>query len=137
MKGLTENLEELDDRADLVPLIDCVFLVLLFYVVAATFSEDTLFQVELPRAREVQVASPEDTVTLTVTREGQYALGGEAIADDQLWPRLDARHQERPIQTLVIRGDRGCPYEKIVNALDAARVLNISNFSLVVAQEQE
>lgn len=137
MKGLSENLEDMDDRADLVPLIDCVFLVLLFYVVAATFSEDTLFQVELPRAKDVEVRALDDTVTLSVSREGQYALGATPVADEQVYPQLLARQQERPIRTLVIRGDRGCPYEKIVAALDVAQALKIGEFSLVVARDGE
>jgi len=126
--------EDQDDRADLVPLIDCVFLVLLFYVIASTFSEDnSIFKVELPKAKETAVRAPEDTVTISVSRTGQFALGDEIVPDDQLWTRLQSRNQTKKIKTLVIRGDKGCPYEKIVNALDLAQALNIAEFSLVVA----
>ena len=137
MKGFKSFTEEdQDDRADLVPLIDCVFLVLLFYVIASTFSEETpssMFKVELPKAKETAVRAPEDTVTISVSRTGQFAVGDEIIPDDQLWSRLEARNQQKKILSLVIRGDKGCPYEKIVNALDLAQSLNIGEFSLVVA----
>ena len=137
MKGFKSFAEDdQDDRADLVPLIDCVFLVLLFYVIASTFSDDSpssMFKVELPKAKETAVRAPEDTVTISVSRTGEFALGDEVIPADQLWDRLEARNQAKRIQTLVIRGDKGCPYEKIVNALDLAQSLNIAEFSLVVA----
>lgn len=131
-KSLSE--EDQDDRADLVPLIDCVFLVLLFYVIASTFSEDnSVFKVELPKAKETAVRAQEDTVTISVSRTGQFALGDEIVPDDQLWGRLEKRNETKRIKTLIIRGDKGCPYEKIVNALDLAQSLNIAEFSLVVA----
>jgi len=136
MKGLSDpNSEELDDRADLVPLIDCVFLVLLFYVVVSTFSEDTLFKVELPKAQQTTVRAAEETVTIAVDKTGQYAIGQDLVADADLWTRLEERHKTKPIRTLIIRGDKGCPYEKIVTALDIAQALNISEFSLIVSQE--
>ena len=137
MKGFDNVFEEeMDDRADLVPLIDCVFLVLLFYVIASTFSEDnSIFKVELPKAKEVAVRAPDDTVTVSVSRAGQFALGDKVVSSDELWTQLSARNQSKRIKTLVIRGDKGCPYEKIVNALDVAQALNIAEFSLVVANQ--
>lgn len=138
MKGFDENnAEEMDDRADLVPLIDCVFLVLLFYVVVSTFSDEkpdpaSLFKVDLPKAQQIAVRAPEDTATVTVLKDGFFGVDDQKVAPDQLLPALQARHAKRPIISLIIRGDKDAAYDKIVNVMDIAQAMKIAEFSLIV-----
>ena len=136
MKGLTELLEEESDRADLTPLIDCVFLLLLFFIVTTTFSEETnLFKVELPKAAHSDVRPISDELVVAISESGQFAVGQTYIRDDQLWGFLSDRHAKKPIQTLIIRGDRRSPYEKAVMAMDVAHALDINEITLAVQPE--
>jgi biopolymer transport protein ExbD len=126
MKSLTEQLDVGGDQADLTPLIDCVFLLLLFFIVTAVFVEETnLFQVELAEAEQSEVRRLEDVVVVWVSEDGRYALEQEYVPDDRLWPRLKALHERSPIQTLVIKGDRRSPLEKTVHLFDIARALGV------------
>jgi biopolymer transport protein ExbD len=132
-----ETGEEFDDRADLVPLIDCVFLVLLFYVVAATFSEESIFPVELPRVHEdhakVEINHPDKAVTVWISAEGTFALDKTPVEPRALpgllRERLAAKGKDA---LLVIRGDRRAPYEMIAGAVEVAQSLGVARFSLVV-----
>ena len=136
MKQLTEQLEVDNDRADLTPLIDCVFLLLLFFIVTAVFVEESnLFKVDLPRAAHAELREIKDVVVVLVSRSGQFALGQDYVPDDQLWSRLNEVHQVTPIRTLIIKGDRDCPYQKVVMAMDVAQALNIEEISLAVEEE--
>ncbi|MFP4058457.1 MAG: ExbD/TolR family protein [Candidatus Brocadiia bacterium] len=132
MRRLTEELEDRDDRADLTPLVDCVFLLLLFFIVTAAFVEETLFKVELPKAQQAEVRDRGDVVVLAISRAGQFAIGQRYVPQDRLWEELRDLHESQPITTLVIKGDRQCPYEKVVMAMDIAQELDIPDFSLVV-----
>lgn len=137
MKGLTEQLEVGGDQPDLTPLIDCVFLLLLFFIVAGSLSEETnLFKVELPKAAHSEVRTISEQTVLAISAHGQFALGEKYLPDDKLWEALSEKHRQSPIQTLVIEGDRACPYEKVVMAMDVAEALEIQEITLAVSQEQ-
>ncbi len=136
MERLTERLEVGGDQADLTPLIDCVFLLLLFFVVTAVFVEESnLFKVELAPAAHSEVRELEDVVTVWVSREGRFAVGDEYVPEDRLWARLTEMNETAPIQTLVIKGDRRCPLEKAVMAWDMARALEVEEIAIAVERE--
>lgn len=136
MKGLTEQLEVENDRADLTPLIDCVFLLLLFFVVTAVFVEESnLFRVELPKAAHAELREIKDVVVVLVSRSGQFSVGRALVADGELWPILNEMHTAAPIKTLIIKGDRQCPYQKVVMAMDVAQALEIPEISLAVEEQ--
>ena len=136
MKSLTEGLETAGDQADLTPLIDCVFLLLLFFIVTAVFVEETnLFKVELPRAAQAEVRRVTDVVVVAVSRSGEFALERSYVTDDQFYARLKQINDRAPIETLIIKGDRRCPYEKVVLAMDVAQALDIGEISLAVEAE--
>ncbi len=136
MRRLTEEIDLTDDRADLTPLIDCVFLLLLFFVVTAVFVEETnLFEIDLPKAAHAQVRTPEDSLIVGISKEGRFSVGEAYVAEDQLWEHVSGLLAENPVQTLIIRGDRECPYEKVVLAMDVARALDVPEITLAVAND--
>jgi biopolymer transport protein ExbD len=133
MKALTEQLSAGDDRADMTPLIDCVFLLLLFFVVTAVFVEETnLFKIELAQAPHSQVREVKDATVVWVSKGGQFAMGQAYVPDNQLWDRLSELHRREPIKLLVIKGDRGSPLEKAVMAWDMALALDVGEIALAV-----
>jgi biopolymer transport protein ExbD len=127
---LVDEVEDDDDRADLTPLIDIVFLLLLFFIVTATFSEQSLFEVELPQAASAVVRTPAEAVELVISADGRYAIGREYLPDRLLGPRLAQLAGEQT--TLVIKGDAGCPYAQVVQAVDIAQAQGITEYALVV-----
>lgn len=136
MKKLTEELGVGDDRADLTPLIDCVFLLLLFFVVTAVFVEESnLFKIELEKAEHSEVRQLEDVVTVWISREGQYAMDQAYVPDDDLWPRLKSLHDKTPIKTLVIKGDKASPLGKMLVVMDMAKALGVTEILPAVEQK--
>lgn len=136
MKGLLDEggSDLLDDRADLIPMIDCVFLMLLFFVVTATFSDESLFQVELPTAPQAEVRDTTSATVLSVSKSGNFAIGQDAVAEDQVGAVLRKRHDAGLLTTLVIHGDKGTPYEKIISAVDAAHAVGINEIAFAVGK---
>ena len=133
MKGLTDQLDVGNDRADLTPLIDCVFLLLLFFVVTAVFVEEShLFKVDLPKAAHAELRELKDVVVVMVSKSGHFSVGKSYVPDEQLWDNLSTLHRKAPIKTLIIKGDRRCPYEKVVMAMDVAQALDVDEITLAV-----
>ena len=136
MKSLTDKLQPTDDRADLTPLIDCVFLLLLFFIVTAVFVEESrLFEIDLPKAEHAELRRLQDVVVVGVSRGGQFSVGESYVADEQLWDHLSGLNDDTAIPTLIIKGDRACPYEKVVMAVDMAHVLEVAEIVLAVDTE--
>ncbi len=143
MKTLLEDdshSEDNDDRADLVPLIDCVFLVLLFYVVASTFSEESPFTLELPRAAEDEqstaLAPGGETATVWVNAAGEIALNQDIIPPLMLTGKL-GEMTRAGMKTLVVRGDKNAPYDRVVAVVDAAQAVGVSELTLAVERKSE
>ncbi len=131
-----EDHEAMDDRTDLVPLIDCVFLVLLFYVVGATFTDEGAFPVVLPKTAGTEevtkVAPAGETITVFVSTTGEYSIGKDRVPPGGLAAALRAKVAAGPPPVLIVRGDRGATYEKVVAVVELAQSLPIQGFSLAV-----
>ena len=80
---------------ELAPLIDIVFLLLIFFMVSATFIRRSELHIDLPEARG---GWPEtsDSVTITVRRDGGYAVNGQPTAESELAGVLTSVPQRRP-----------------------------------------
>jgi biopolymer transport protein ExbD len=134
MKGVTELIKDEGDQADLTPLIDCVFLLLLFFLVTSTFSEQSFFEVELPKAKNAGVATIEDACILDISEKGNFAIGGTLLTEAELGPYIEKLSKEREIPVFVINGHKNTPYEKIALAIDIAQGLQVGKLSFTVEQ---
>jgi biopolymer transport protein ExbD len=111
--------KRLKPHIDMTPLIDCVFQLLIVFMLAATF-QSPLIQLVLPHAATKDEShTPE--VVISVDDKGKYHVNGEAVdvtrLEDHLRP-LVAKTKDRVV---TFRGDRTMPYEHFVRAVDAAR----------------
>ncbi len=125
---------------NLAPLLDVVFLLLIFFMVSTTFKRDTTLKVDLPESSSKPVAAKTDVIELTINKEGQYYIGNKKIINSELSTLKRALTQEAKgnEQTpLVIRADAMTPHQYVVRALDAARQLGILNLSIATVQAKE
>jgi len=135
--GVVDETNELDDRIDLTPMLDVVFVLLLFLIIATTFEEDGLFKVVLPKAAQAQVLTKDQVVTLLISSEGRFAVGRDYIPDNQLYTTLKGMRDGKKFKSLLIKGDQDTPYRKLVLAIDTAQALNITEFAFVVARPEK
>ena len=116
---------------DMTPLIDVVFLLLIFFMLTASFTQAQRLKVELPKADQgEQVADPSQDWVIEIDAQGHYALNGEALAADQLSVRLrelPGRNEDTVVQ---IRASATTQHQAVVTALDAARAAGLSHIGL-------
>ncbi len=112
---------------NLTPLIDCMFLLIIFIMIAARFEPDTGIAVDLPmagRSEQTAKAKPE-RFSVTIDVEGRVYLGPDEVASmDELRRRIGViREESENPATLVmeIYGDRVTQYGRIVEVMDAAQ----------------
>lgn len=121
--GLRMNIDLTDDDVmdvPMAPLIDCVFLLLIFFLVATTLKKlDRELPLELPEsAAAAGVPRSDDLLVISLDAEGSPFLDGAPISTGMLHERLRQAAGRHPGPKVRIDGDRAAPLESIVQVLD-------------------
>jgi biopolymer transport protein ExbD len=118
---------------NLTPLIDVVFLLLIFFLVASRFEqEERDMDVQLPQAREALPTTAEtQDIYVTVTPDGDYFVGGKRLDNQSLVAMLNDVSRANPgRQHVTIRADQDSRTRHVVAVMDACNQANIRNYSL-------
>jgi biopolymer transport protein ExbD len=113
----------------LAPLLDVVLLLLIFFVVTSSFSNQAL-ELALPPADSGQAQSRQGLV-VAIDAAGVISVGSEPIASEGLRARLlEAKAAGQPIE---LRADRATAHEHVVAVLDLAQASGVADLSIAVA----
>jgi biopolymer transport protein ExbD len=108
---------------DLTPVIDMVFLLLIFFLAATTFQQNEReMNVALPSAAAVMpISMAMREIVVNIDQAGGIVVGGRAKTPDELRELIATAVKSNPEQKVSVRGDRKAAYEHIVRALDACK----------------
>jgi biopolymer transport protein ExbD len=122
----------------LTPLIDVVFLLLIFFLVASRISdEEPRLDLELPSVSEALPAmfSPTELV-VQINRDGHYYLDGNRVQIEQLEQSLRQAQANNPTtQAVIIRADRAADWEAVALALNLCKRVGIHQYSAAMEDE--
>ncbi|RMD68944.1 MAG: biopolymer transporter ExbD [Gammaproteobacteria bacterium] len=123
--------EKEDPDITLTPLIDVVFLLLIFFMVSTTFVRRAELQVELPKAT-AEGAVKEKALEVLIDAQGRYSIEGRPLpaADVSTLKAAIKEAMGKGKRPLVISADAQTPHQAVVTALDAARQLGITRLSI-------
>ena len=126
----TESLDE--PQLNLTPMIDIVFLLIIFFMVGARFSElEQKFDVDLPTATPMETISRQpDPIVVSVSRSGDLAFNGTGVTVSELRQKLTAARDAWADQPVLIRGDGEGRFQAVIDVMDLCRELQIRRFSL-------
>jgi biopolymer transport protein ExbD len=123
-----------DPGIDMAPLIDVVFLLLIFFMVTTTFNKQSELKIVLPKAQSSEAVKPQNPLTLTIDRHGNYYLNGRELVNtrpDTLFRALqEAKASKGGKVPLIVRADANTPYQSVVTAMDVAGQLGLSRLSI-------
>ncbi len=122
----------------ITPMIDVVFLLLIFFMVTTTFNKNTALQITLPESGSKELA-PRKLLVLSIDSTSQYYLNEQPLADNKLstLTRSLASVFKDKEQTLVINADALAPYQAVVNALDIAGRVGFVQITFATQQATE
>lgn len=118
---------------NLTPLIDVVFLLLIFFMVSTTFTKETHLSLDLPEATGEEQKIKVKQIEIIIDVSGQYVINGQSLVSSKLETIIAALKQvsEGNIETpLVISADANTPHQAVITAMDAAGQLGFSKLSL-------
>lgn len=122
---------------NLTPLIDVVFLLLIFFMVTTTFTKETRLTVDLPEAQGVAQEQQKQQLEVTISADGRFAVNGKALVNSDPATLKSALIQESSgdnSMPLVITADAVTPHQAVVTAMDIAGQLGIVHLSITTQE---
>jgi len=129
--------DELD--LNLTPLIDVVFLLLIFFMVSTTFEKTARLKVDLPQASAEAEQQPAEKIILGIDVEGRYYINDRQLVNTQLktlkiaLSKVAGDNRDMPV---VLRADAKTPHQAVVTAMDAASQVGLTRLSISTLETQ-
>jgi biopolymer transport protein ExbD len=127
------NLKD-DDGLLLTPLIDMIFLVVIFFMLNATLSVNPAIRVDLPPAYTSQ-AVIEDQIVVTLNPGGDIYIGKTAVSMDRFPAELKQELARLKLKKMILRADEATPYKLVVEIMDLARLSGMEAIALVTTKK--
>ena len=124
-------------NVNLTPLIDVVFLLLIFFMVSTTFTKASQLSIDLPEATGEPSETPKDQIEILVDESGQYRVNGQALVDTHVRTlqaaiyKISAGDTTRP---MVISADAQASHQSVIRAMDAAGQMGFVHLSIGTRQ---
>ncbi len=125
-----EGVEEL--VLNLTPMIDVIFLLLIFFMVATTFQDpERELDLDLPQAQSGStLTEQDDEVVINIKQDGTLVISDREVTQEELVRHLNQTAQQDPETPVTIRGDRFVHHEDVVSAMDACGSAGLHNLSI-------
>lgn len=122
-----------NEGINLTPLIDVVFLLLIFFMVSTSFTKETHLGVDLPEAVGQPAVDNNQQVEIVIAADGAYSVNGKALVNNKRETLVSALQQVSEgdnQQPLIITADAKTPHQAVVEAMDVAGQLGFSRLSI-------
>jgi len=114
------NEDDSETGIDMSPLIDCVFILLIFFIVTTTFVEETGVEVDKPQAASASQLE-KTSIMIALTSKGEVVYGGRAIGISQVQPLVKRMTQQEDVP-VIIQADSAAPSGLLVRVIDEAKL---------------
>jgi biopolymer transport protein ExbD len=128
-------------EVNLTPLIDVVFLLLIFFMVTTTFDRHARLKVSLPESSATTSQQQKEPLVLSIDAKGNYFLNDRQIVNQQLDTLKQAlrktigqNKESYKDVALVLRADANTPHQAVVRAMDAASQLGLTKLSIATVE---
>jgi len=123
-----------EGEPDMTPLIDCVFLLLIFFMVTTVFLQTKGLEVDMPAESQAEEEQKKD-INVVLDRDGRMQIGGEAVQVEGLKLRLKRAMEEANNDNIIIQADGECAQRHVVYAVDSARQVGVQGIAFVREEE--
>lgn len=119
---------------DIAPLIDIVFLLLVFFMLTSTFLVPEAIELELPESSSASVTDM-TPIIVSLNQTGQLTLNGERIELDQLRMALEPLLKQDATSAITLKSDARTEVQQLLNVMDEIRAAGGSNVALATTQK--
>ena len=130
-----------DDYIPVVPFIDILLVLLIFFMVSSTFTHNAELRLDLPRAENTTGQQRQrETMEVTVHADGSYSINGHAIVDRKpetlrrAMQEVAGDHTDIP---LILSADASAAHQSVVTVMDVAGQLGFAKLSITTTREEK
>lgn len=120
---------------NLTPLIDVVFILLIFFLITSTFVTNEGIEVDKPAAGTADVLAPADNIAIGISKEGKFIHERTLFSSGELKERLQSYKQDRPEAAIIIQGDTAAQLGRVVELMDMARQVGYRDIAIATDSE--
>lgn len=128
-------------KIELTPLIDVVFLLLIFFMVSTTFDKTNKLAVQLPEASsEPTLETKQERIEITVDAKGQLYLNEQELVNtdlDTVRRTLQKATLKNPEIPILVSADKSAPFQAVITLMDAAAELDLAQLQFVTREPAE
>ncbi len=124
----------------MVPLIDVILVLLIFFMATATFDQNSRIKVQLPQASNEEAAELAPPLTVQIDAEGRYFVNNSEVLNSRLDTLKAAIQQlggDPEKQSVVLRADARTEHQSVVTAMDALSQLGYRNLSIATVRSPD
>jgi biopolymer transport protein ExbD len=122
----------------MTPMVDLFLNILVFFLVATTFTGDTVFFVDLPKATMAQKVGDIQQVSIAISASGRVAFNNRTLEIGELQGTLEQiPGKKRASVPVLLRADRNAVHGKVVSVIDILREVGFQNVGIVTEAAQE
>ncbi len=127
--------QEEDSAIDMTPMLDVVFILLIFFIVTASFVKESGIEVNKPQAASA-VKKERANIFIAINQNDEIWIDKHRVDERALSGIIERLHAENPQGSIVIQADKKSTNDKLVKVMDAARRVGVYNISIAAATNQ-
>lgn len=128
--NLRGNKKSSDLLIDLTPMIDVVFLMLIFFMVSTSFTANNSLKLDLPQSKAQAANKDKKQVVVSINADGRLFVQDESIEDGDLRRRILNVSKGDPNMRVVLRADAEAKHKRVVYVLDTVRELGMGKVGI-------
>lgn len=128
-----EGRSRIDNELGMAPLIDVVFLLLLFFMLTSTFADPRAIDLSLPTSASA-TARPDAPIAVAIDEQGEVFLNGASIALDALQAEVATLLDPNPDETVTLGADAEVRVQRLVDVMDRVRAAGALNLAFETAR---
>jgi len=129
--------KRMDYMVDITPLVDVVFLMLIFFMVSTTFSVSSSLKLDLPSSHAKTQPKEDKQVTISINANGSLYVQDELVSDADLRKRILNVSKGNPKVRVVLRADAETRHKRVVYVLDTLRQLGMSKVGIATVAPKQ
>lgn len=133
----TRKRQQDEATLDVTPLVDVVFLIIIFFMLSTTFIVLPGIEIELPRASSEKVELEKEEIVLTIDGAGDIYLDDRSVSPEALRAHLTKTHGIDPNRLVVLKGDRGADYGRVIDVLSQVRDCGLNRIAIITKKPDD
>ena len=122
-----------EQEINITPMLDVVFIMLIFFIVTASFVKESGIEVDRPSA-VTAVVKEKGNILVAVTETGEVWINRRQVDPRAVRANIERLHAENPQGSVVIQADKNSTIEMLIHVMDASRQAGVYNVSIAAEQ---